>query len=740
MTSRFAFIAAAVSSLLFVNGHATLAQQPDPKADPKESSLQTRLTIAKSLAPSFVRVQYDLQYDRGDEPISYSNMLTRAGGSGDGGRRSGGGPWADLITDERPFETFGVLLSPTTVLSLDTMFEPRFIAAIKVEANGQRVNAKLAQVAKDQDAVLIELASPLPNTRPVEFLDPAGDKPDELLLARFIRSRGEWNVEVDAFARSVALPADGSPPFTPVAQVGLIVDDKGRGVAARYDRRMPTDESWRGSPSKWNWLSAADHQAALDRARAAADAGLLRVRMNFRSPKSNPNESLGGGDGDASITQWDGVAIATDPTTVLVLAHLKAKATARLEEIKVYDASGKAHAATFKGSLKDYGALVATLKEPLPGSINLSAKPVASSRGKLLLAADVEVQGENRVAYFGHTRLHGFRLGPKAALYPEYSMDEIAFLIDPAEGLTMLPIVRRPKVALQDQGYGYNPPELTPAAYIAQAMASSESAFDPSNTPLNEQDENRLAWIGVELQPLNQELARINKVSDQTSDGETGAIITFVYAGSPADKVGLKPGDILIRLHAQGQPKPLDIAVDSDRYNFMENFPWDRLDEIPAEFHDRIPAPWGSAENSFTRALTDLGEGTPYDAEAATSGTVRRVPMKVEFGPPHYASVKRFKSDTTGVTARNLSYEARRYLQLTDADPGVVVSKVEDGSKAGVAGLRIFEVITHVNEQPVKDVAELEAALAPGGEMRLTVKRMTQGRIVKFTCDPASAK
>ncbi len=738
MTSRFAFIAAAVSSLLFANGHAALAQQPDPKADQKESSLQARLAIAKSLAPSFVRVQYDLQYDRGDEPVSYSNMLTRGGS--DASRRGGGGAWTDLITDERPFETFGILLSPTTVLTLDTMFEPRFIAGIKVESSGQRVNAKVSQIAKDQDALILELASPLPNTKPIDFLNPESDKPDDLLLARFIRSRGEWSVEVDSFARSVALPADGSAPFTPVAQVGLIVDDQGRAVAARYDRRMPTDESWRGSPSTWNWSSASDHKAALDRARADADAGLLRVRMNFRSPKSNPNEGFGGGDSESSITQWDGVAIATDPSTVLVLAHLKAKATARLEEIKIYDASGKAHAATFKGSLKDYGALVATLKEPLPGSIKLSSKPVASSRAKLLLTAEVEVQGENRVAYFGHTRLHGFRLGPKAALYPEYSMDQLAFLIDPAEGLAMLPIVRRPKVALQDQGYGYNPPELTPATYIAHALASSESAFDPSNTPLNEQDENRLAWIGVELQPLDQELARINKVSDQTSDGENGAIITFVYAGSPADKVGLKPGDILIRLHVQGQPKPLDISVDSDRYNFMENFPWDRLDEIPAEFHDKIPAPWGSAENSFTRALTDLGDGTPYDAEVASSGTVRRVPMKVEFGPPHYASVKRFKSDATGITARNLSYEARRYLQLADADPGVVVSKVEDGSKAGVAGLRIFEVITHVNEQPVNNVAEIQAALAPGGEMRLTVKRMTQGRIVKFTADPAPVK
>jgi serine protease Do len=731
---RLSLLTLASCLTLMCGAWSSLAERPATKSeDPKASSLQTRLAVAKVLAPCFVRVQYD----RGDEPVSYSNLLTRGG---DSGSRRGSGPWGELITDERPFETFGILIAPSTVLSLDTMFEPRFVSNLRAEAGGKRVNATISHVARDQDAVLIELAAPIPGTTPVAFVEPAPEEPSDLFLARLVRTRGEWNVEIDSFSRSISAPADGSPPFSPIAQVGLIVDDHGRGVAARYDRRLPTDSTWRGHPKDWPWLTRDAQAKTLDQARAAADAGLLRVRLNFRSPKANPNESFGGGDEGDSITQWDGVGVAIDPTTVLVLAHLKAKATSRLIEVKVYDGSGQEHAGSFQGSLKDFGALVATIKDPLPGSISLSKSPVNAARGRLLTAANVHVHGENRVAYFGHTRLHGFRLGPKAVLYFDALMDQEAFLIDPADGLIALPIVRRPKVALQDQDRGWNPPELTPARYIAEAIASSEAGFDPSNVPLNEEEENRLAWIGVEFQPLDQELARINKVSDQTSDGRNGAIVTFVYAGSPAEKNGIKPGDIVLRLHIQGQPKPLEISVDSDRYNFMENFPWDRLDDMPAEYHDRIPAPWGSAENSFTRALTDLGTGTPYEAEVATAGVIRRVPMKVEIGPPHYGSVKRFKSEATGITARNLSYEARRYLQFAPSDPGVVVSKVEAGSKAGVAGLQIFEVVTNVNDQPVADIAEFEKAIAPGGELRLTVKRMTQGRIVKFTADPAAAK
>ena len=54
-------------------------------------------------------------------------------------------------------------------------------------------------------------------------------------------------------------------------------------------------------------------------------------------------------------------------------------------------------------------------------------------------------------------------------------------------------------------------------------MADLPKYVDGGNVPLSDQDENRLAWMGVALQGLDKELARANNVSDQTRDGETGA-------------------------------------------------------------------------------------------------------------------------------------------------------------------------------------------------------------------------
>ncbi|OGA51073.1 MAG: 2-alkenal reductase [Betaproteobacteria bacterium RIFCSPLOWO2_12_FULL_62_13] len=51
-------------------------------------------------------------------------------------------------------------------------------------------------------------------------------------------------------------------------------------------------------------------------------------------------------------------------------------------------------------------------------------------------------------------------------------------------------------------------------------------------------------WIGVGLQDMNKELAESFKLPDIR-----GALITEVFRGTPADKAGVKPGDILIAVN-----------------------------------------------------------------------------------------------------------------------------------------------------------------------------------------------
>jgi hypothetical protein len=293
-----------------------------------------------------------------------------------------------------------------------------------------------------------------------------------------------------------------------------------------------------------------------------------------------------------------------------------------------------------------------------------------------------------------------------------------------------LPVARREKVSVEER-YSSAEPLLTPVAYLKAALDDLPNHLDAGNVPLPEGEESRLAWVGAELQPLDRELARANKVSDLTHDGETGAIVSYVYPNSPAAKAGIEPGYILLRLRVEGQPKPLEVALDRDD-QMGGPFPWEELDELQEQFYDRIPTPWPSIENSLVRALTDLGFGTRYKAECFHDGQPVLKDLEVVQSPPHYESAPRYKSQALGLTVRDLTYEVRRYFQKKDDEPGVVISKVEPGGKASVAGIKPFETVTHVNDKPVMNVKDFEQAIAGQEELRLSVKRMTRGRVVKI--------
>jgi hypothetical protein len=47
-----------------------------------------------------------------------------------------------------------------------------------------------------------------------------------------------------------------------------------------------------------------------------------------------------------------------------------------------------------------------------------------------------------------------------------------------------------------------------------------------------------------------------------------------------------------------------------------------------------------------------------------------------------------------------------------------------------VSGIKPYELITHINDQPVTRVEYFKKLTADGGELRLAVKRMNTGRIV----------
>lgn len=687
--------------------------------------------IIAAVAPSLVRVEFELQFDKGDAP-------TGAMDHDPGSRTRANHSLADVIRQERPLEDTGYLVAADTVVIPDSTIHPRFIKSIRVASRTGSSEASLSGYGRDGWFAVLKLKRALPDARPLEFV--AGQKP--AYLASYFRAEGGMMIDLAPFSTRFRL-ADGRPGYRLAENTGLAVNTNGVPVGLVLSHRLAMDDSWQGSPANQPVVDADALAAATQALTAHSRAILPRVRLSFRSPKTPAGQGRerfrnrgAGGEEDESddATEQDVLGVVLPGNKVAVLANLKSAKTARLQRITIHPSgatepvSGK-----FVASLKDFGVLIVELEKPLADVAAIYSGDLRDLLERLVLKAEIDLQGEIRTDYFHESRFGMLSTGPRLEYYPELGdMSEVGkihlFTMD--RQLIALPVARRERPGQKASGrWNRAEIELTPAHLLMKAVANLSTSADPANVPTSEADENRLAWLGVELQPLTRELARANGVSDQTRDGESGALVTFVHADSPAAKAGLTAGVVLLRLRVPSQPAPIEIHLEED-FMRAQPFPWDRMDEIREQFFDRLWTPWAPAENAFTRALTDLGFGTKFTLEYFTDSKLQTREFAVEPCPTHFDSAGRYKSEPLGLTVRDLTFEVRRYMQRSSDEPGVVISKLDPGSKASVAGLKPYEVVTHVNDQPVGSVKDFERLIGAGGELKLSIKRMAKGRIV----------
>lgn len=698
-------------------------------------SPQTQAGIARALLPSLVQVEFELQPDRGDAPQG-AGLMEKCPNCGNYHVDVAAG----LLEEDRPLTVPGCLLSSDTVLIPEVLIHPRFVRAITVRAGDEAVSATVAARAVRQSASLLRLEAPLAGVRPQPF-DASARAP--YAVASF-RHDAVWTVHVQPLPTAVVTRED-KPPFIALASAGLICTAEGVAVGAALNNELPLDDSWRGNPATvWEWHTARELAAQEALIRERANRAILRVQLRFRTPPQAASDPMfrryGLSDSrDETSPERECLGVLLPDNQVLVLASLRPDVTARLERIVVYPPEGATVEARFTATLKDHGALLVTLEQPLPGAVVATDLPLLEWPVTPLWLASVQMRGDLRMAHFEPARVEQIERGRKRRLFPgiRQGLPE-GFLFDREGRLLAFPVPEREKPSAR-QRYYYEEDigHLTPLAHVTGATANLAGAADPSNVPLSEEEAGRLAWAGIELQAMTPELARANGVAHQTRDGETGALVTAVHPGSPAANGGVEPGWILLRIRPEGKTTPIDIQVEQDHgLDGMGGFPWEELDQVPAEYFDRLPAPWPSAESSFNQLLSQIGRGSSYTAAFFAEGKVVERDFIVVAGPAHYESAPRYKSEVLGLTVKDLTFEVRRFLSLGEDDPGVVVAKIEPGGRAAVAGIRPYEVITQINDQPMRKVGDFEEALAAGGDFRLTVKRMSRGRVVNLRSVP----
>ncbi|MBN1512706.1 MAG: hypothetical protein JXB13_11890, partial [Phycisphaerae bacterium] len=491
-------LCAALTGLLWISPLTSLAEEAEPL------SVDEQITMARRLESAFVRVEYTLKYDQGDEPTA-AGWRERCPHCGSYHSFYDG---AKYVREKRPYETSGLLLTPTQVLTLDPQIHPRFVERIAVRRGDRLVEATVAAYPHRENALLLALEESLADAAPLEF---AADRPEPWYAVTYQLGEAEWLTCVQPVPKSVMVREAG-PAVRPVPPACLIVDGTGAPVGVPMSGELPVDGSWKGSPLDWPSWSAAEMTAVLGTVQDAFSHGLLHTTLTFRSPKmdeGSPSFRWRRNQNDQATTVHT-LSIVRDNATLIVLADLNPKQTARLERIEVRLPDKTTCRARFGHTLREYGCFSAELDEsgrdavrPLP----LDSADIRSTRNQALVSATVSLFGEDHLVRYLHARVPSFEIGHRRNVYPSIPQDESnLFLFRPDGMLIAAPLTVRETIKDEDS-WRSNEEQLTPLACLVPLLDDLAANADASNVPVSETEENRIAWLGVVLQNLDTELA-----------------------------------------------------------------------------------------------------------------------------------------------------------------------------------------------------------------------------------------
>lgn len=199
-------------------------------------------------------------------------------------------------------------------------------------------------------------------------------------------------------------------------------------------------------------------------------------------------------------------------------------------------------------------------------------------------------------------------------------------------------------------------------------------------------------YMGIRPEALTPELARQFKVSDTS-----GVLVSQVELDSPAEKAGLKAGDVI------------------QTYNGK------KVDSV----------------NQFRFAVADSGPGTEVALGVLRDGQRQSFKVRLEEMPGTVATGRggrgRAPSQGTlrGITVQNLTPEIRGQLGLPPQVRGVVISELDPDSPAAQEGLQPGDVIQSINRRPINSAADFSRLASDAtGKVLLLVNRQGNSQFV----------
>ena len=717
-----------------------------------DSEAEMEATTADAAAPSAVRRAYDallpslveVRIDVLDDPEVPQEERTPLDLQFDG-----------FVRQRVPMRLSGVRVTETgTVLIRDPNLPLRRYGAIELaDRAGDTVRARLGSVLENHAGILLEPIEPPKTALPHLTFQPAELSTGQpLLVAQPAFLEKSLSVRIEQ-SYAAATAVQGDDPLaelywwqdSPLASLfrgyvamtaPIILDADARVLGVALDNAL-----WVTSESVDSWIGTeimSDRRltpVALDEIadaiRARARATVKEIEIQFRSDSPLPQR----------LTLEEGKlflygVLLDSAGRVFIPTELDVNAVRQIEKITVMEGDKQVEA-EFLGLFRDFGALLIRAKGiSAEDDAGVQHAPLLREggtlpRGKAFFTLCVRRRYGQRRDNVEYNRYLDMATGYKDSRYPVPLRPlRVGDLVTDAEGRLLgfqAPVRREEQDVIRARLGLYGtpkPPQMRVYLFseIATLLERPQSHFDAMARPMTRKEERGMVWLGVEYQQMTPALARAFKAEGPTRGGARGLLVTHVYESSPAAKIGIAVGDVLLSLGVPGTPAEIDLtepAVESrSRRPDQGGFP-----------------AWRSRRNSLTAILTLLGEGREIRLRFFQGGEEKEILLTLEKAPDDFLNADEYREPALGLAVREMTYDVRSALRWPADAPGVVVSEVEPGSKAAVAQIVPFEIISRVNDEPVSSPKQFERIVrnaASRGTVELLVIRLGQSRIVEI--------
>jgi serine protease Do len=226
-------------------------------------------------------------------------------------------------------------------------------------------------------------------------------------------------------------------------------------------------------------------------------------------------------------------------------------------------------------------------------------------------------------------------------------------------------VVFRSETYYSHYEYAFDDPSMGLSLFQVVPAEQFSPLFENPPKMITQKEGSGKSWLGIQMQILTEDMSAYWEIK-----GQNGIIINKVLPGSPAEKAGLKAGDIILSFG--------DLQISSyDKKNL----------DILRDYVRNLP------------------EGN-VNAQILRNNKQRKATVYLESAPKSRFLAEEYSDEFLGLGVKELTQD---YILSNDLDfdtEGVWVSRIEDAGKASLAGIDVSDLILKINNEDIKDLED----------------------------------